>query len=172
MVVKAAIHRLSVIPVKAEVLFAHLNVFYINQTCELDFRLSGNGGKNGCQVANPAACSRFAGPKPRGFPSAHPASLSACPVLEARCKGSIPTSALDIQGLTMTTPRYLLGCVVASQADRLALWRITRKTSSPYAGNANNAWNINFNNGHVNNNNRNNNNAVRLVRASQWSDAR
>lgn len=40
------------------------------------------------------------------------------------------------------------------------------------AGNANNAWNVNFNNGNVNNNNRNNNNAVRLVRASQWSDAR
>jgi hypothetical protein len=41
------------------------------------------------------------------------------------------------------------------------------KTSSPYVGNANNAWNVNFNNGNVNNNNRNNNNAVRLVRASQ-----
>jgi hypothetical protein len=179
MVVKAAIHRLFVIPVKAEVLFAHLSVFYINQTCELDFRLSGNGGKNSCQVANPAACSRFAGPKPMGFPSAHPASLSACPVLEARCRGRIPKSAPDLQGQTLTTPRYLMGCVAASQVDRLALWRIKRKTSSPYAGNANNAWNVNFNNGNVNfnngnvnNNNRNNNNAVRLIRASQWSDAR
>jgi len=39
-------------------------------------------------------------------------------------------------------------------------------------GNSNNAWNVNFDNGNVNNNNRDNNNAVRLVRASQWSDAR
>jgi len=67
----------------------------------------------------------------------------------------------------MTTPRYRFGCVAASQVCRLAFW-----SSSPYAGNANNAWNVNFNNGNVNNNNRNNNNAVRLVRASQWSDAR
>jgi len=37
------------------------------------------------------------------------------------------------------------------------------------AGNADNAWIVNFNNGNVNNNNRNNNNAVRLVRAGPWS---
>jgi hypothetical protein len=43
--------------------------------------------------------------------------------------------------------------------DRLAFW-----SSSPYVGNTNNAWNVNFNNGNVNNNNRNNTNAVRLVR--------
>jgi hypothetical protein len=43
--------------------------------------------------------------------------------------------------------------------SRLAFW-----SSSPYVGNTNNAWNVNFNNGNVNNNNRNNNNAVRLVR--------
>jgi RNA-directed DNA polymerase len=36
--------------------------------------------------------------------------------------------------------------------------------ASPYAGNASNAWNVNFNNGNVNNNNRTNNNYVRLVR--------
>ena len=78
----------------------------------------------------------------------------------------------------MTTLRYLSGCAAASQVGRLAFWRILRKTSSPYAGNSNNAWNVNFDNGNVNNNNnnnnnnRNNNNAVRLVRASQWSDAR
>ena len=72
----------------------------------------------------------------------------------------------------MTKPRYLSGCALASQAGRLACWRILRKTSSPYAGNSNNAWNVNFNTGNVNNDNRNNNTAVRLVRASQWSDAR
>jgi len=41
-------------------------------------------------------------------------------------------------------------------------------SASPYAGNAANAWNVNFNNGNVNNNrnnnNRNNNDLVRLVR--------
>ena len=49
----------------------------------------------------------------------------------------------------------------------LAFW-----SSSPYVGNANNAWNVNFNNGNVNNNNRNNAFYVRLVRAGQWSAVR
>lgn len=37
-------------------------------------------------------------------------------------------------------------------------------SSSP---NANNAWNVNFNNGNVNNNNKNNANYVRLVRGGK-----
>ncbi|MFH7320138.1 DUF1566 domain-containing protein [Desulfurivibrio sp. D14AmB] len=40
-------------------------------------------------------------------------------------------------------------------------------SSSPNANNANNAWNVNFDNGNVNNNNKNNNNRVRLVRAGK-----
>ena len=40
-------------------------------------------------------------------------------------------------------------------------------SGSPYAGNSNNAWNVNFNNGNANNNNRSNNNHVRLVRAGE-----
>jgi hypothetical protein len=40
-------------------------------------------------------------------------------------------------------------------------------SSSPNANNSNNAWNVNFNNGHVNNNNQSNNNTVRLVRAGK-----
>ena len=52
-----------------------------------------------------------------------------------------------------------------------ALWRVGcgrlrpgLQTSSPLAGNPDNAWNVNFNNGNVNNNNRNNANPVRQVR--------
>ena len=67
----------------------------------------------------------------------------------------------------MTRQRYLLSCAAALQVGGLALW-----SASPYAGNSNNAWNVNFNNGNVNNNNRNNTNYVRLVRAGQWSDVR
>jgi len=37
-------------------------------------------------------------------------------------------------------------------------------SASPYAGNATNAWNVNFNNGNDNANNKTNNNDVRLVR--------
>jgi hypothetical protein len=73
----------------------------------------------------------------------------------------------------MTKPRYPSGCVATLQVRTLARWAACAgpmpKTSSPYVGNSNNAWNVNFNNGNVNNNNRNNNH-VRLVRASQWSD--
>ena len=36
--------------------------------------------------------------------------------------------------------------------------------SSTNAGNPNNAWNVNFNNGNSNNNNKTNNNYVRAVR--------
>ena len=36
-------------------------------------------------------------------------------------------------------------------------------SSSTYAQNTNNAWNVNFNNGNVNNNNKTNNNYVRCV---------
>jgi hypothetical protein len=38
-------------------------------------------------------------------------------------------------------------------------------SSSSYANNSNNAWNVNFNNGNDNWNNKNNNNQVRLVRS-------
>jgi hypothetical protein len=67
----------------------------------------------------------------------------------------------------MTKLCYLCGCAAALQVCRLAFW-----SSSPYVGNANNAWNVNFNNGNVNNNNRSNTNYVRLVRAGQWSAVR
>ncbi|WP_353960332.1 Lcl domain-containing protein [Vibrio gallaecicus] len=40
-------------------------------------------------------------------------------------------------------------------------------SSSPYANNNNNAWNVNFNNGNDNNNNKNNNKHVRLVRGGK-----
>ncbi len=57
-------------------------------------------------------------------------------------------------------PRW--GWLAAPQVRRLA------DCASPYAGNANNAWNVNFNNGNANNDNRDNNNGnnnlVRLVR--------
>lgn len=75
----------------------------------------------------------------------------------------------------MTMPCYPWGCAAGSPRHPLA-WGIgrygkVRPASSPYAGNSNNAWNVNFNNGNVDNNNRNNNNAARLVRASLWSVA-
>jgi hypothetical protein len=38
-------------------------------------------------------------------------------------------------------------------------------SSSTYANNPNNAWNVNFNDGNVNANNKSNNNYVRAVRA-------
>jgi len=41
-------------------------------------------------------------------------------------------------------------------------------SASPYAGNATNAWNVNFNNGNDNANNKSNNNYVRLVRGGEW----
>jgi len=41
-------------------------------------------------------------------------------------------------------------------------------SASPYAGNASNAWNVNFNNGNDNANNKSNNNYVRLVRGGEW----
>jgi len=41
-------------------------------------------------------------------------------------------------------------------------------SASPYAGNATNAWNVNFNNGNDNANNKSNNNSVRLVRGGEW----
>ena len=40
-------------------------------------------------------------------------------------------------------------------------------SGSPLAGNPNNAWNVNFNNGNANNDNRNNGNHVRLVRGGE-----
>ena len=71
----------------------------------------------------------------------------------------------------MIKPCYLFGCVAALQVCRLAFW-----SSSPYAGNATNSWNVNFNNSNVNNNNnrnnRNNSNYVRLVCAGEWSVVR
>jgi len=41
-------------------------------------------------------------------------------------------------------------------------------SASPYAANATNAWNVNFNNGNDNANNKSNNNYVRLVRGGEW----
>jgi hypothetical protein len=41
-------------------------------------------------------------------------------------------------------------------------------SSSSYAANATNAWNVNFNNGNDNANNKSNNNYVRLVRGGEW----
>jgi hypothetical protein len=69
----------------------------------------------------------------------------------------------------MTVLRYPMGCAAGSLAHTLA-WGIgcsgkVRPASSPYVGNSNNAWNVNFNNANVNNNH------VRLVRASLWSVA-
>jgi hypothetical protein len=43
-------------------------------------------------------------------------------------------------------------------------------SSSPYAGNGNNAWNVNFNNGNDNTNNKNNALSVRLVRSGVWHE--
>jgi len=40
-------------------------------------------------------------------------------------------------------------------------------SASPYAGNSDNAWNVNFNNGNDNNWNKSNNNRVRLVRGGE-----
>ncbi|MBK1736175.1 hypothetical protein CKO15_13010 [Halorhodospira abdelmalekii] len=40
-------------------------------------------------------------------------------------------------------------------------------SASPYAGNSDNAWNVNFNNGNDNWNNKSNNNRVRLVRGGE-----
>ena len=65
-------------------------------------------------------------------------------------------------------PRKLAGAVPCGLAGLPAQ---KRRISMPWVSGGN-AWNVNFDNGNVNNNNRNNNNAVRLVRASQWSDAR
>ena len=67
----------------------------------------------------------------------------------------------------MSKRRYFSRCAAALQERRLAFW-----SSSPNVGNANNAWNVNFNNGNVNNNNRNNALPVRLVRAGQGSVVR
>ncbi len=60
---------------------------------------------------------------------------------------------------------------LCGKVTQRALWRagacrsgLGLQTSSPYVGNADNAWNVNFNNGNVNNDNRNNNHHVRLVR--------
>ncbi len=55
-------------------------------------------------------------------------------------------------------------------------WSISRKTtqsnnywsSTTYAPNTSNAWNVNFNDGNVNNNNKTNNNYVRCV-SGAWS---
>lgn len=58
----------------------------------------------------------------------------------------------------MTKPRYLIGCAAGSEVCEVM---------SPYAGDADNAWNVNFNNGNSNWNNRNNDNYVRAVRASE-----
>ncbi len=51
---------------------------------------------------------------------------------------------------------------------RPSAWAIrSAGSASPYAPNAGNAWNVNFNNGNDNANNKGNNNAVRLVRGGE-----
>ena len=51
---------------------------------------------------------------------------------------------------------------------RASAWAIRPAGSaSPYAPDAGNAWNVNFNNGNDNANNQGNNNAVRLVRGGE-----
>lgn len=45
------------------------------------------------------------------------------------------------------------------------LWLAGVWSSSAVAGNTNNAWNVNFNNGNTNANNKTNTNHVRLVRS-------
>jgi len=47
--------------------------------------------------------------------------------------------------------------------EKMGYW-----SASPYAANATNAWNVNFNNGNDNVNNKTNNNGVRLVRGGEW----
>jgi len=44
-------------------------------------------------------------------------------------------------------------------------------SASPYAANATNAWNVNFNNGNDNVNNKSNSNNVRLVRGGEWIES-
>ena len=44
-----------------------------------------------------------------------------------------------------------------------------RASSSSYAGDSANAWNVNFNNGNVDNNDKDNNNDVRCVRRGTWT---
>lgn len=47
-----------------------------------------------------------------------------------------------------------------------------RASSSSYAGDSSNAWNVNFNNGNVNNDDKDNNNNVRCVRRGTWTPGR
>ncbi len=64
----------------------------------------------------------------------------------------------------MQVSRCYASCACKLKMPELALsyW-----SSSPYANNNNNAWNVNSNNGNVNNNNKNNSFYVRLVRGSE-----
>lgn len=75
--------------------------------------------------------------------------------------------------LRVTRPHHddaVLPTRLRGKVFKRALWQVggvhvgpRLQTSSPLAGNPDNAWIVNFNNGNVNNNNRNNNH-VRLVR--------
>ena len=70
-------------------------------------------------------------------------------------------------------PAFGLGRIWQSGTTQAVPWRPRSPgkalywSSSAYANNTNNAWNVNFNNGHVNNNNKNNDNHVRLVRGGE-----
>ena len=59
--------------------------------------------------------------------------------------------------------RWIVARVLSNKAFANSYW-----SASPYAGNANNAWQVNFNNGNDNLNNRTNNKRVRLVRTGAW----
>ena len=62
----------------------------------------------------------------------------------------------------MTKLCYPCGCAAPLQVCRLAFW-----SSSPYVGDADIAWSVNFGNGYVYGNSRNVALPVRLVRAGQ-----
>ena len=77
----------------------------------------------------------------------------------ARCLG--PTHAVWMSPLPHC-PRERARVRAREQAERATV--PNNYWSSTNAGNPNNAWNVNFNNGNSNNNNKTNNNYVRAVR--------
>ena len=53
-------------------------------------------------------------------------------------------------------------------SDRRGTGSVRARSSSSYANNLSNAWNVNFNNGNVNNNDKSNTNYARCVRGGTW----
>ncbi|MBU1667441.1 DUF1566 domain-containing protein [bacterium] len=63
---------------------------------------------------------------------------------------------------------YICGISANNSINRTLIFASNNYWSSTtYANNSNNAWNVNFNSGNQNNNNKNNNNYVRCVRAGE-----